>query len=156
MAYRLKLKRFELTNVNFRYVGAFRMRIEASDPDNTGVDPNVFLYQRNLPNPYDGSVTDIYLGISSIVDMSDYPIGEPVASTTFPFYRLDYVELDVRAVQLADQIWGATKTAISRLLRIMDTMKNNLSLVEEVWICESTEEGQDSEQSAVYSASAPF
>lgn len=119
----LKLKRFELENVNYLYLGAFRLRVEASDPNDTGADPNVFLYQRDPANPYNGEVADLWLGIASVVDLAEYPVGEPNTETTYPFFRLDYVEIDLRATALAEDTWLIIISEVDNLLKILDRME---------------------------------
>lgn len=122
MARQLKLQKYELSNVNYQWLGAFRLRVEASDYGNSGADPNVFIYQRGLPNPYDGSVTDYWLGVAGPVDMSEYPVGEPDGRTTYPFYRTHAVEVDLRSTGLARETWLLVVAEVNQLLQALDRL----------------------------------
>lgn len=133
MARRLKLVKSEVTNVNFQWLGAYRLRVEASDPSDSGSDPNVFIYQRNLPNPYNGEVVDVWLGIASPVDMAEYPVGEPDGITAYPFYRLDYVEIDLRSTGLATDAYVLIIQEVNNLLLAQDRLEV-LVPTEEVWV----------------------
>ena len=133
-AYLLHLHKSELVNVNYRYVGAFRLRIVVTAPVGSLADPNVFLYDRLPINPYNGDIVDLYTGVASAVDLADYPVGAPDPTKDFPFFRLDTIELDLRSVTLADQLWSVTKIQIAHLLRVMEIMADKMAITEEVVI----------------------
>lgn len=133
MARRLKVKKYDVPNVNYQWLGAYRLRIEVSDPSGSGADPYVFLYLRNLPNPYDGSVTDVFHAVASPVDLAEYPIGEPDERTTYPFYRLDYVELDFRSTETAQESYILILEEINNLLLALDRL-DLLVAAEETWV----------------------
>ncbi len=140
MARRLKLTRKELIEVNYQYLGAFRLRVEASDPSNSGADPCVFLYNRRPVNPYNGDVVDDFIAIASPGDLSEYPVGEPRDGTTFPFYRLDYVELDFRSTERASKTWLLLIAEIDNLMKALDRMEQ-LVPIEEIWVGSAPTEG---------------
>jgi hypothetical protein len=119
----LKLVKSNVTNVNFMWLGAYRLRVDVSDPANSGTDPNVFIYQRNLPNPYDGTTTDVWLGICSPVDMAEYPVGEPNPETAYPFYRMNWIEIDLRATSQAQESWLLIIQEVNNLLLAMDRLE---------------------------------
>lgn len=131
----LKLVKSTVTNVNYQFLGAYRLRVDASNPNpgESVADPNVFLYQRNLPNPYDGSITDVWLGVASPVDMAEFPVGEPNTETAFPFYRLDYFEIDLRSTGLADEVYTLVIKEVNNLLIALDKLEA-LIPVEEVLV----------------------
>lgn len=133
MARRLLLTRRELTEVNYQQLGAFRLRVEVTDPDNTGADPYVFLFLRGPLNPYDQTTQDDFHAVASPVDMAEYPVGEPNNATPYPFFRLDYVELDFRATKQAQDTWVLIVAEIDNLLRALDRMED-LVVVEEQWV----------------------
>lgn len=130
---RLKITRKQLTQVNYQYLGAFRLRVEVSDADNTGADPHVFLFLRRPINPYDHSVLDDFLAVASPVDLAEYPVGEPRDGTTYPIFRLDYVELDFRATSQAEETWLLIVQEVDTLLKAMNRMEQ-LVVVEETWV----------------------
>src|SRR3954454_8475428 len=122
MARRLRLQKFELKNVNYQYLGAFKLRVEAS-PVDAGADPGVFLYQRGPANPYTGEAEDVFLGVAGPVDMSDYPAGGPDGRTAYPFYRATSVELDLRSTSTALSVWTLLVAEVDQLLRALDRME---------------------------------
>jgi hypothetical protein len=151
--YKLKLKRFGVSNVQYSTMGTFRLRVEAMTMPGFTTDPNVFLLYRLPTNPYDGSAQDLYYGVASPVDMAEYPIGEPNNTTTYPFFRLNYIEVDLRSITLLDQLWEFIKKQISALLQAMDTLDDKLELEEEILVGEVP--GGEESDSLFSSGSAP-
>jgi len=131
MPHRLQLKRFSSSVVDYRFTSALRIRIEASDPDATGTDPAVFLYRRDPVNPYTSTHTDTFMTVCSPVDLAEYPVGAPSTASEYPFFRLHYVELDVRSTLYAKEIWLAIVREVQILLEAMERLAQ-LSLTETV------------------------
>lgn len=119
---RLHLQRHELQNVNYQYLGAFRLRVDVTDPTGSGADPNVFLYHRKPPTVLE-TVDDVFQTIASPVDMSEYPVGDVSDETTYPMLRADFIELDFRSVQLAEDAWIIVVREVDALLKILDRME---------------------------------
>lgn len=140
---RLKLTRKAVTQVNYQHLGAYRLRIEVSDPDNTGADPNVFLFLRRPINPYDQTTLDDFMAIASPVDLAEYPVGEPNELTTYPIFRLDYVELDFRATVQAEQTWVLVVAEVDALLRALDRL-DSLEVIEETYVGNTSDVGNSS------------
>ncbi len=147
--YKLLLKRFAATNVDYQFTGAYRLRVEASDPLSTGVDPNVFLYLRRPPNPTTGLYQDDVIGTASPADLAEYPIGQPSGSTTYPIFRLSWFEVDVRSPILGAQLWEDTKARITNLLEGLDALEDHLTFVEETWVGDLTDDGGLSDSDSV-------
>jgi hypothetical protein len=137
MPRRLKLTKFHVPNINYQYVGAYRLRVEATDPLGTGADPNVFVYLRAPENP-DGSTDDYFQAVASPVDMSEYPAAAPTTGTPYPFFRLDYVELDFRAVSDADEALATIIREVDALLHALGKL-DRLVPSEEFWVGEPAE-----------------
>lgn len=137
---RLKLVRKQLTEVNYQYLGAFRLRIEVSDPNNSGADPHVFLYLQRPVNPYDGTVLSDLMAVASPVDMSEYPVGEPRDGTTYPIFRLDYIEIDLRSTLEAKEAWLSVVLQVDQLIRALDRMEE-LVVVEETFVGDVDDSG---------------
>jgi hypothetical protein len=133
MARRLKLCRYGINReVEYQWLGAFRLRVEASDPSESGADPNVFLWQRGTRNPYNGTTDDFFIAVASAPDMSDYPVGAPDPNTPYPIFRLDYFEVDVRTLGLADEVWTTVVLEVNQLLAGLEIL-DQLTLSECVW-----------------------
>lgn len=143
MARRLKISRSELTNVNYQTLGAFRLRVDVTDPDNSGADVNVFLYNRRPFNPHTEEALSDFMAVASAVDLAEYPVGEPHTDTAYPFFRLSYVELDFRAVSQADETWLLLVAEIDALLKALDALEN-LTVTQEVWVGSETTTGSSS------------
>lgn len=120
---RLQLIRSELVNVNYQFLGAARLRIDVSDPENTGADPNIFLYLRGQPDPVTQLAADVWRGMASPVDMVDYPANEPVTTTPYPFFRLSYIEVDLRTIGLLNQVWDHVVLETGVLLEALDRLE---------------------------------
>lgn len=143
---RLKLVRKAVTQVNYQFLGAYRLRIEVSDPGNTGADPYVFLYLRRPVNPYNGDVLDDFHAIASPVDLAEYPVGEPNALTTYPFYRIDFIELDFRSTEQANDTWTLIVAEVDALLRALDRL-DTLEVVEETFVGADADTGNSASNS---------
>lgn len=115
------LTRFENENVDHEYLGAFRMRVEASKPCN--VEAEVFLWQQDPPNPYTGQVVNTFLAVASAVDMSVYPVGAPDPRTPFPFFRLSWFEHDYRATSEAEEAWRVILLEVDGLMKALDRLE---------------------------------
>jgi hypothetical protein len=124
MARGLRLTKSEVVNVNLGRLGGYRLRIEASDPGGTGADPNVFLFLRGPLDPHSQEFQDRWQGVAGPVDMADYPVGEPDTTTTYPYYRTDTIEVDLRAACYATEIWAEVVTEVSVLLEALDCLEN--------------------------------
>ncbi len=131
MPRRLKLTKYAVTHVNYDYLGAYRMRIEASDAED--VEPHVFLYRRGQVNPYTGTTSDTFFAVASPVDMAEYPPLAPDPNTSFPFFRLSFIELDFRATRLALEAYQTIVTEVDTLLKALDRLEQ-LTPVETVWV----------------------
>lgn len=152
MARRLKLTRSQLTEVNFQYLGAFRLRVEASDPTDSGADPYIFLYNRRPLNPYDQTAADDFMAVASPGDLAEYPVGEPDGRTTYPIFRLDYVELDFRSTEQAEKVWLLIVAEADTLMKALDRMEQ-LVPTEEVWVGAAPDAGSSESGSASQSTS---
>lgn len=130
MARRIKLVKSQVQNVNFQYLGAFRLRIEVTEAYE--MDRNVFVYRRDSPTPNTTEVKDTFFAVASPVDMEEYPPGAPDPKHTFPFFRLAFVELDLRAVSLADSVWSTIKSEVCALVNGLDLLER-LRPIEEFW-----------------------
>lgn len=153
MARRLKLTRKQLVDVNYDYLGAFRLRIEVSDPTDSGADPYVFLYNQRPVNPYTHASDADFMAITSPGDLAEYPIGQANENTTYPFFRLDYVELDFRSTAQAEETWLLIMSEINNLLLALNRM-DELVVTEEIWVgaapdSGSSESGSNSESDSV-------
>lgn len=133
MARRLKLTRSQLVEVNYQYLGAFRLRVEVSDPSGSGADPYVFLYNRRPLDPYTNTADDDFMAIASPGDMAEYPVGQPRAGTTYPFFRTNVVELDFRATEQAEETWALIVLEVGNLCKILDRM-DQLVPTAELWV----------------------
>lgn len=143
MARRLKLTKSEVVNANFQYLGAVCLRVEAEDAENTGADPNVFMYLRAPQNPYDGSTNDVFHAIASPADMAEYPAGQPSSNTRYPFYRLPYIELYFRAVSQLNDAWTTIVSEVGTLQHALDVLER-LTPTEEVTVGDPDTDGSSS------------
>lgn len=133
MARRLRLRRFGLENVNFEWLGAFRLRVEADDPEATGTDTDVFLFNRGQVDPRSGEQTDYFMGVAGPVDMADYPSLEPDDRTAYLIFRRNWFEIDLRSTAVAQVTWEEVVKAVTNLLLALDRMEK-LVVMEELFI----------------------
>lgn len=146
MAMRLKLKRFEATRINYQYVGAVRLRVEASDPSNSGMPAEVFLYHRKPFNPYSQSYDDVCVAVCSPADISAYPVGAPDPDAQYPYFRQAHLEFDLRAHSYLLSIWETIVREVGQLIIGLDALEV-LSETEEVWVGSTPDSGDSDSDS---------
>lgn len=132
MARALKVKKLDAgPNVNYLHFSAYRLRIEIEEA--VGLDDRVFLYQREPTNPHTDDVTDVFVTVCSPVDMADYPPEEPDPARQYPFFRLNFVELDFRATAQADEAYDLIVAELGTLCRALDRLEE-LQTASSVWV----------------------
>ena len=132
MAHRIRLLRYEVENIQWQYYGAYRMRVRVADVEGDGLDKNIFVYKRNPINPYTGEYCDVFETIAGPAQLADYPAGAPDVEHGYPYYRLDYFELDFGAESLALEMWNIILKEAAILCQAMAKYEQ-LSVVEDVW-----------------------
>ena len=132
MARALKVKKLDAgPNVNYLHFSAYRLRVEIEEA--VEMDDRVFLYQRRPANAHTGEVTDVFVTVCSPVDMADYPPGEPDPDRQYPFFRLNYVELDFRATSDAVEAYDLIVAELGTLCRALDRLEQ-LEAASSVWV----------------------
>jgi hypothetical protein len=144
MARSVKLRRYEIRNANHLHLRGYRLRVEAVDP--CGMDAKVFVYRRPPADPVTGVVADEFTGVASFPDMAEYPAGQPDPAKQ-PFFRKDFVEVDVRSLRQYQEIWQTLLAEVAGLLSALN--RADLMIVgEEQWVgdpgtCASQSESDD-------------
>lgn len=122
MARGITLNRYEVINVDYLWLSAFRLKIVATDA--VGLDNEIFLFRRNPQSPYTEEQTDTFITICSPVDMADFPVGAPDPLKTFPFFRAASVELDFRTVEQAEDSWVDIVREVGNLVTALNKLEN--------------------------------
>jgi hypothetical protein len=152
MARAIKLRRLNLTNVSYQFVGAYRLRVEVADVAG-GMERAIFVCHRSPYNPVTGEQLDTFFALAGPADIADFPADDPDPEKSFPFFRRDWFEVDVRATRVADEVWETVKREACVLAAALDRMER-LEVTEEVWCCAApAEDGGGSSESASESAS---
>jgi hypothetical protein len=115
----LRLQRFSIRNANHWHLRVFRLRVEVAEVS-SDMTEYVFVYRRNPPDPNSGEVFDEFCAVASITDLSEYPIGDPDPNNAFPFFRKNFVEVDVRSSQEFAEAWELLKTHVCELVEALD------------------------------------
>lgn len=101
------------TYVSGRTTG-YRLYVQAVDPK--GLEKEIFVYQRK-PVLYQNEIyKDDFSGVASPADMEEYQIGEPEEASK-PFFRLDYVDLVFRNVDLLIEALQGLASDTAELIR---------------------------------------
>ena len=98
--------------------GNHRLRIWVSDYE--GLEPEIFVYQREPLLPEETSPEDVFVNVASAADMEEYPANAPAGDS--PFFRLSRVDLIFRSVDIMDRTWNAIKTDVEYLLVNLDKL----------------------------------
>lgn len=121
MARGLRLQRSEVVNVDYVYLGAFRLRVDVVDAHD--MDDRIFLWRRGPVDPYTGEPTDNFFTLCSAVDMSEFPGDAPDANKAYPFFRRNWVELDFRAVSQAEEAWRLFQERANVLIESLNILE---------------------------------
>lgn len=143
---RIKLTRYAAENVNYTYYGAYRMKVAVTDVEGDDLDKYVFIYKRNAQSPYTGSTCDEFCAVAGPSQLGDIPAGAPDPDKNWPFYRLDYVELDFMAIVQAEQAWVEIQAEVCRLVGAMDDLEK-LQAISDVWCPSAPDPESQSSQS---------
>jgi hypothetical protein len=134
----VKLVRADLQLVDNQFLKVYRLRIDAAEIKGFA-DNRIFVYARKPVDPYTQFVPDEFQCVASVVDMTEYPGDEPDPLGAVPFFRLSYVELDVRAALLVEEIWTAIQAEVCILCQAIDAAQT-LTQTQEVWVCAPPDE----------------
>jgi hypothetical protein len=132
MTRRIKLTRYAANTVDFNNYGAYRIRIEVTDFEGPDLDSYIFIYKRNPPSAYTTQSCDTFEAVAGPPQLALYPAGEPNPDQGWPYYRLNYVELDLASTEQADQIWNEIQEQVCVLVAAMNRF-DNLQAVEDKW-----------------------
>lgn len=132
MSRRIRLTRYAATIVTSNNYGAYRLRIEVTAVEGPDLDENIFIYRRNPPSAYTTQSCDVFEAVSGPPQLAATPAGEPDPDMNWPYYRLNYVELDVASVAQADAIWQEILDEVNALVFAMDRL-SALQAIQDVW-----------------------
>ena len=146
MTRRIRLTRYAANTVNFNNYGAYRLRVEVTYVEGADLDEDIFIYKRNPPSAYTNLSCDTFEAVAGPPQLALYPPGEPNADQGWPYYRLNYVELDVSSTEQAEQIWKAIQAEVCVLISAMGRLEQ-LQAVEDIWCPGPPDAGSQSSQS---------
>lgn len=133
MPRRLHVRRLAATTVpTMSNFGAYRMRVEVTEAEGDDIDKFIFLYRRGSYDPTINDTCDTFVAIASPAQFSHHPPKTPNVNVGWPYFRLDYVEIDFVSSTQADQAWTSMKKDIHRLLCAFEQL-SNLLLVDDQW-----------------------
>ena len=132
MARHIRLTRYAAQTVAFNNYGAYRLRIEVTAVEGPDLDENIFIYQRNPPSAYTNLSCDTFQAVAGPPQLAATPAGEPDPDMNWPYYRLNYVELDVASTAQAEAIWNEIQAEVCALVNAMDRL-TQLQAVQDVW-----------------------
>lgn len=145
MARRIKLTRYASNTVNYNNYGAYRLRIEVTDFEGADLDGNIFVYRTVAPSAYTNQNCDVFEAVAGPSQLAMYPAGVADPDQGWPYYRLNYVELDVASTDQATSIWQEIKAQTCALISAMDRL-SALQAIEDVWCPAPPEDTSQSSQ----------
>ena len=132
MTRRICLTRSATTATSYTNYGTYRLRVDVAVATGPDIDANIFVYRRNPPSPYTTLSTDIFEAVAGPQQLAGVPAGAPNPDLSWPYYRLDYIELDVASTAQADSIWAEIQAEVQELLDAMDRLEK-LQVIQTVW-----------------------
>ena len=117
----VRLKRFAQRRYTINGVDGFRFKVMAYDAYNM---PNhIFRYLRKPAQPA-GMEEDVFNGVCSSVDLSEYAQDEPTAGQVPKFFRDHVVDLVFRSVHEADTAWEVIQQSVATLVNTLVFMED--------------------------------
>jgi hypothetical protein len=148
MTRRIRLKVYQsryrlMGDVNV--IDGVRLRIEASDAEDM---PNkIFAYLLMPMKPSTLERVGNFDHVCSPVDLEEYPEDEPLANVEPAFFRLDYIDIEVRSQTELDK-WLQDITADVDSLKASLDIMDDVELVREIWIGPPPAESSSSSDSS--------
>ncbi len=152
MARRVRLNRLVPTKVDLNNYGAIRLRVEVTEVEGTDLDKYLFIYRKGTPSPYSDISNDVFEGIVGPYQLATYPVLDANPDMGWPYFRLDYIEVDCISNSQADSLWEEIQTQIGILVKAMNQLEK-LQSVEDVWL-PSAPDSSASESSSSSSSSS--
>jgi len=129
-----RLVRSEPKNVDHVYFNTFRFRLEVVEVEGDGLDPYVFVYLQEPKSPYnDNPPCATFQAIVGMAQLDTIPILEPDPLRSWPYFRLDWVELDFPSLELAEKTIKTIERELTVLSNGMERFRI-LSRVSDRWI----------------------
>ena len=94
---------------------AQRMRVEVTDYNN--VDPNIFVYKRNEPDPNTDTYRDTFEAVASPNDIEELPAGAPRDDS--PYFRLSEIDVMSRSMDMLNETWALILADRDELIRTL-------------------------------------
>lgn len=117
----VSLKRYDQEYLVVPEAGdGYRLMIEAYDA--VMMPAAIFIHQKTLINPYDGTNIDEFCAVASTRDLSLYPIGVPNATQSPPFFRKSRVDVVLPSQHIADKVWDAVHAAVCNLVAALNKL----------------------------------
>lgn len=138
MATLIQLIRSSMEPIQAARYGVFRIRLEiaavVTEGESTPRLPlELFLYQRELINAETGQLGDTCLGLCSVPDVAEYPVGEPNVGGTYQFFRKAHAVYDCRSLVDADSLRSLYVDHLLALASAADAAEN-LSETQITWV----------------------
>ena len=96
----------------------YSLRIDVDESICT--DKELFVYRRDFAR-YDAPSRDVFNHIASPADLEEYPIGVPGGDS--PFFRLSYIDLVFRDLDLLWSSWLALEMDVHGLVETLNQME---------------------------------
>ena len=84
------------------------------------MEPEIFVYQRYPALPGEAEPDDHFVNVASAADLADYPRTHPVG--TVPFFRLSYIDVLFRSVDLLNRSVTLIREDIAALVLNLDRL----------------------------------
>jgi hypothetical protein len=127
----IQLRRLEIQNANHWHLRVFRLRIEVAQIFGD-MPRHVFVYRRRPANPYTGEIFDEFCAVASVVDLSEYPAGAPDPDGSSPFFRQDFIEVDLPSQVEFEKFWELIQTHVCALVDRLN-LADQLVMTEAIW-----------------------
>jgi hypothetical protein len=132
MTRRICLTRSATTTTSNTNYGTYRLRVDVVAVEGPDLDANIFVYRNNPPSPYTTLSTDTFEAVAGPPQLANIPAGASNPDLSWPYFRLNYIELDVASTAEADGIWAEIQAETKELLDALERL-SQLQVIQTVW-----------------------
>lgn len=131
-ARRIQLVRFAAKNVNYRYYGAYRLRVEARGAEGPDLTNHVFVLSRRPVDPETNETCDDFEMVASPYELAVLPRNAPDPAVHPTWFLSDVAEVDVLSTEIGEKVWRCISQEVCILVEAMNRLEV-LEVVETLW-----------------------
>jgi hypothetical protein len=99
----------------------YRLRIETTDAE--GMPAEIFLHEQTLIDPYEEVTNEQFVCVTSVPDLTIYPVGVAGATQWPAFYRTSSIDIILFNQAMAEEAWTDIKAEVEVLIASLNKLE---------------------------------